>query len=187
MAIINKSQTDKQNKDYWRTSPELISDALKLLKIRRFSVDVCAKDRDTSINFSSAYIDENINALSPAVNWYEHHIVKNKFLYSRSLPMFCNPPFSQKWQFFSKAIEQSRNYNLSILMVLPYTHATKQWHRNIHGKDCIIYVPDGRYQYLLPDGTKPTKNRCNFETCLILIVPFKCGNVIVDYKRGLNG
>ena len=187
MAIINKSQTDKQNKDYWRTSPELINDAQMLLKIRWFSVDVCAKDRDTSIGLSTAYIDENINALSPLVDWNKHCLVKSEEYHCKYLPMFCNPPFSEKWQFFSKAIEQSRRHHLSILMVFPYTHATKQWHRNIHGKDCIIYVPDGRYQYLLPDGTKPTKNRCNFETCLILIVPFKCGNVIVDYKRGLNG
>lgn len=186
MAIINKSQTEKQNKDYWRTSLELINDAKNLLKIKWFSVDVCAKDRDTSIWLSTAYIDENINALSPKVNWNKHYIIKSESFHSRDLPMFCNPPFSQKWQFFSKAIEQSQQYHLSILMVLPYTPATKQWHQNVHGQNCIIYIPDGRYQYLLPDGTKPV-NSCNFETCLILIVPFKCGNVIVNYKRGLNG
>lgn len=185
MAITHKSQTEKQSRDYWRTGPELVYDAQKLLKIRWVSIDVCAKDRNTSIWLSTAYIDENIDALSPTVNWYEHHIVKNKFLYRRDLPMFCNPPFSKKCQFFSEAIEQSQCYHQCILMVLPYPPSTKQWHENVHGQDCIIYVPDGRYQYLLLDGTKPI-NSCNFETCLISIVPFKCGNVMVNYKRGLN-
>lgn len=185
MAIINKSKTEKQNKDYWRSPPNLIGDALMLLKIRCFSVDVCAKDRDTSIELSTAYIDENIDALSPSVDWNKHNIVKNEAFHCKYLPMFCNPPFSQKWKFFNKAIEQTKKFNQSILMVFPYTPVSKQWHENIHSQDCIIYVPDGRYQYLLPDGIKP-ENSCNFETCLILVVPFKCGNVIVNYKRSLK-
>lgn len=175
MAIINKSQTDKQNKDYWRTSPELINDALNLLGVKGFDTDVCCSIESVKINIAFAYISETQNALNH--EW---------FTLQDGSPSFCNPPFSQKWKFFNKAIEQSKKWGKQVLMVLPYTPATKQWHQNVHGKDCIIYVPDGRYQYLLPDGTKPTKNRCNFETCLILIVPFKCGNVIVNYKRGLN-
>lgn len=33
-----------------------------------------------------------------------------------------------------------------------------------------------------PNGKKHNGG-CSFETCLILIVPFKCGNVIVPYDR----
>jgi len=176
MAITNKSSTPKETKDYWRTSPDLVDDALKLLGIPLFDTDVCAFDPESKIDKSLYLISEKINALSDGVEWFE--VSENEY------PSFCNPPFTQKWKFFKKAIEQVKTHNQNVLMVLPYTPCTKEWADNVHSTNCIIYVPDGRYQYLLPDGSKP-KSSCNFETCLILIVPFKCGNVTINYKRGL--
>ncbi|MFQ0991367.1 DNA N-6-adenine-methyltransferase [Gilliamella apicola] len=184
MVNLNQSNTPKSEKDYWRTPNNLINDAIGLLNTWQFSVDVCAKDADTSIGLATAYIDENIDALSPLVEWDENYIVKNERYNCKHLPMFCNPPFSKKWEFFQKAIEQSKSSGHNILMVMPYTPATRAWHENVINQDCIIYVPDGRYQFLLPNGER-SQNSCSFETCLILIVPFKCGNVIVNYKRGL--
>lgn len=173
MSNINKSNTPKPEKDYWRTSPELINDAKKLINTRSFNTDVCVTGADVSIKNCLSFITEKTDALK-ASSWFLGY----------GNTSFCNPPFSAKFQFFQKAIEQVKNHGKQVLMTLPYTPCTKEWHDNVHGTDCIIYVPDGRYQYLLPDGSKP-KNSCNFETCLILIVPFKCGNVIVNYKRGL--
>lgn len=173
MAITNKSNTTPDTKDYWRTSPELINDALKLLGVNCFDTDVCCSSESVRINKAFAYISETDNSLSS--DW---------FTLDSGAPSFCNPPFSKKFQFFQKAVEQVKRHGKQVLMVLPYTPCTKEWHDNVHGTDCIIYVPDGRYQYLLPDGTKP-KNGCNFETCFVLIVPFKCGNVTVNFKRGL--
>ena len=183
MVNLNQSNTPKSEKDYWRTPKNLINDAKMLLNTRWFSVDVCAKDASISIGSSTAYINENIDALSPLVDWDKNSLIKKKHYHCKHLPMFCNPPFSKKWEFFQKAIAQSKTSRHSILMVMPYTPTTKSWHENVHGQNCIIYVPDGRYQYLLPNGERAT-NSCSFETCLILIVPFKCGNVIVNYKRG---
>ena len=183
MVSLNQSNTPKSEKDYWRTPGNLIRDAQLLLNTWRFSVDVCAKDADTAISIATAYIDENIDALSPSVEWDEHNFVKNERCHCKHLPMFCNPPFSKKWEFFQKAIKQSKSSLHKILMVMPYTPATRAWHENVLNQDCVIYVPDGRYQFLLPNG-KRSPNSCSFETCLILIVPFKCGNVIVNYQRG---
>ena len=180
MAILNKSQTEKQNKDYWRTSELLINDALKLLNIKSFGTDVCCRFEPAIndiniIKHAETYIDEEEDSLD-AYSWFRS-----------SYPIaFCNPPFSRKWEFFQKAVEQVNKWSQQVLMVLPHTPATKAWSDNVHGQNCIIYVPDGRYQYLLPSGEKSVNN-CNFDTCLILIVPFKCGNVIVNYKRGLSG
>lgn len=184
MVNLNQSNTPKSERDYWRTSKKLIGDAQMLLNVPQFSVDVCAKDVDTSIGLATAYIDENIDALSPLVEWDKNNIVRNERYHCKHLPMFCNPPFSKKWEFFQRAIEQSKSSGHEILMVLPYTPATRAWHENVINQDCIIYVPDGRYQFLLPNGER-SQNSCSFETCLILIVPFKCGNVIVNYERGL--
>lgn len=177
MANINKSNTPMFEKDYWRTSPELVDDALNLLGIKGFDTDVCCSNELIKIDKAETCITESDDALNSNL-WFLHGRVGNT--------SFCNPPFTLKWQFFQKAVEQSKKWGKQVLMVLPYTPTTKQWHDNVHDKDCIIFVPDGRYQYLLPDGSKP-KNSCNFETCLILIVPFKCGNVTVNYKRGLDG
>lgn len=185
MSNINKSNTPKPEKDYWRTSPELVNDALKLLNIDMFDTDVCCTNELVSIAQCQAYITENTDALKEDITWHLDCFIKRPPKYSNSLlPLFCNPPFSLKYQFFQKAVEQVKRHGKQVLMVLPYTPCTKQWHDNVHSTDCIIYVPDGRYQFLLPDGSNP-KSSCNFETCLVLIVPFKCGNVIVNYKRGL--
>lgn len=177
MAITNQTKTEKTQKDYWRTPPELINDALKLLNIQRFDTDVCCANENVKINMASKYIDEQSNALNSEL-WFLDN--------QTGATSFCNPPFSQKWNFFEKAVEQSKKWGKQVLVVMPYTPTTKQWHYNVHDKDCIIYVPDGRYNYLLPDGSKPIKKGCNFETCLILVVPFKCGNIIINYKRGSN-
>lgn len=176
MAVTNKSNTPKSTKDYWRSSPELVNDALRLLGIETFDLDVCALNHKVRINPSRGFISEDYDSLKEHVRWFSTT--------GFGSTSFCNPPFSRKWEFFRKAIEQSKQLKGNVLMVLPYTPCTKEWADNVHGTDCIIYVPDGRYQYLLPDGSKP-KSSCNFETCLILIVPFNCGNVTVNYKRGL--
>ncbi|WP_392562531.1 DNA N-6-adenine-methyltransferase [Orbus sturtevantii] len=173
MAITNKSNTSKETKDFWRTSPELVNDALKLLNIYMFDVDICCTSYNEKISKALKFISEKDDALELTDCWFD-----------RGSYSFINPPFSKKWIFFNAAVEVVNKTKKNILMVMPYTPCTKEWHENVHSTNCIIYVPDGRYQYLLPDGTKP-KNSCNFETCLVLIVPFKCGNVIVNYKRGL--
>jgi len=177
MAITNKSSTPSETKDYWRTSPELVDDALRLLGVCYFDTDVCCSSSSAQISKSFWCITEKENALSN-IDWFSK---LNASSYCTT--SFCNPPFSRKWMFFQKAVEQSKNWGKQVLMILPYTPCTKEWADNVHSTNCIIYVPDGRYQYLLPDGSKP-KSSCNFETCLILIVPFKCGNVTVNYKRG---
>ncbi|MFQ0995718.1 DNA N-6-adenine-methyltransferase [Gilliamella sp. BG2] len=182
MAILNKSQTEKQNKDYWRTSELLINDALTLLNIKGFDIDVCCSSEDVQIEKSDWCLTEDYDALSD-IDWFSDSYSNSSF--PPFTTSFCNPPFSRKWEFFQKAIEQVNKFSKQVLMVLPYTPATRAWSDNVHGQNCIIYVPDGRYQYLLPSGEKSINN-CNFDTCLILIVPFKCGNVIVNYKRGLS-
>lgn len=125
MDNLNQSNTQKAEKDYWRTPNNLINDALGLLNTWRFGVDVCAKDADTSIALATTYIDESIDALSPLVELDENYIVKNERYHCQHLPMFCNPPFSKKWEFFQKAIEQYKSSGHKILMVLPYTPATR--------------------------------------------------------------
>lgn len=175
MTITNKSKTDKNLKDLWRTPPDLINDALTLLNIPGFDTDVCCSDERTMIEKAETWISEREDALNTNL-W---------FLSGPSYTSFCNPPISKKWIFFQKAVEQVNKWRKQVLMVMPYTPYTKEWHANVHSTNCIIYVPDGRYQFLLPDGSKP-KNNCSFETCLILIVPFLCGNVVINYQRGLK-
>ncbi|MWN90982.1 hypothetical protein GQ597_09735 [Gilliamella sp. Pra-s65] len=63
MAILNKSQTEKQNKDYWRTSELLINDALTLLNIKSFDTDVCCSSEDVQIQKSNCCLTEDYDAL----------------------------------------------------------------------------------------------------------------------------
>ena len=98
MAILNKSQTEKQSKDYWRTSPELINDALGLLGVTSFDTDVCCSAESVKINKSFAYISEAQNALNN--EW---------FTLQNSTPSFCNPPFSQNGNFLRKRSSNLKN------------------------------------------------------------------------------
>lgn len=173
MAITNKSNTEASGKDYWRTSPEIINDAMVLINTGSFNTDVCVSGEDVKIKKCLSFITEKQDALR-SDNWF--------LGYGKT--SFCNPPFTRKWEFFQKAVEQVNKWGLQVLMVMPYNPITQAWKENVSKANCIVYRPDGRYQFLLPDGTRP-KNSCNFETCLILIVPFKLGCVTVDYKRGL--
>ena len=93
MAILNKSQTDKQSKDYWRTPQELIDDALNLIGTRGFDIDVCCSDKHVQIPKSCRCLLENQDSLGD-VDWFsENYSDCSGPIFTTS---FCNPPLFQK-------------------------------------------------------------------------------------------
>ena len=168
-----KSETKQSEKDYWRTPQNLLEDALRLLDIYQFDKDCCAKSSAEKIGYASDFISESHDALQCA-NWFNYDSLN---------PSFCNPPFSRKWEFVKKAKEQVSRYVKSVLFVLPYAPCTKAWREHVDGSNCIVYVPDGRYQFLKPDGTKA--GNCSFAVALVLFVPFFTnGAIYINYKIG---
>lgn len=166
-----KSKTEMAEKDYWRTPDNLKVDGLMLIGADNFGMDACAKDVGVAVCMN--FISESENALT--TEWD-----RGCFKY----PIFCNPPFSLKWEFFHRAVQQVNKHKRPVLFVMPYEPASVTWRNVVDKTNCLVYEPDGRYNYLLPDGSK-TKNGCNFPTALIHIVPHYTGGAsYIKYERG---
>lgn len=173
------SSTDSLEKDYWRTPENLLSDIKNLLNIKQFSIDVCCSNDEVAIVDSLYCLTESDDSLT-IDNWVEFLGPK---VVGINDPFFCNPPFSKKYSFFEKAVEQVKLNRIACAFVMPYEPVSKIWRKIVNPTDCLVYVPDGRYNYLRPDGSK-NKHGCNFPTCFVYIAPFAMnGAVTIDYVK----
>ena len=97
---------------------------------------------------------------------------------------FCNPPFDLKGPFIRHAKWQQVN-GRSGMMLLPYERQTDWWRRGV-GKGCIIYEPDGRYNFLERDG-ETKKSGVNFGSALVCFPAMHIGDSItVPFNRGIG-
>lgn len=173
------SSTSSLEKDYWRTPENLTSDIKNLLNINQFSIDVCCANDEIAIADSLHCLTEFDDSLA-IDNWIEFLGLKTIDVKD---PFFCNPPFSKKYLFFQKAVEQVKLTRIPCAFVMPYEPVSQLWREKVSPQDCLVYVPDGRYHYLRPDGSK-NKHGCNFPTCFIYILPFSThGAVTIDYVK----
>ena len=192
MAILVKSNTDPKDSNFWATSWEAFSDA-EILYGRQFDIDVCAEplttkcdkyygnpmlydqlldyrtSRDTRISMMGKTCLA-LDSLNPRVHWLQH--------------WWCNPPFDFKEDFILKARTQ-QECGRSGMMLLPYEPLT-QWWRKLLARDCIIYEPDGRYNFYERDG-KTKKTGANFGSVLVAFPSMILGeSVRYPFKRGLT-
>lgn len=178
---VVESSTEKVDKDFWRTPSLFINDIKHLLNVSKFSVDACCANESIAIADSLSCITESQDSLSVS-NWLEFSDGK----FDSRNPLFCNPPFSKKYVFFKKAVEQVKLTGVPCVFILPYEPVSKSWVENINDVNCLVYIPDSRYHYLKPDGKK-TKNGCNFPSCFVYIVPFNTnGAITINYKKGVS-
>lgn len=88
--------------------------------------------------------------------------------------IWCNPPYSKDLQpqFIKKAYESSKEYNNTIVLLIPFRPDTKVWHEYIYGK-ADIYIFNGRPKFYADKSpTYPSalvvfsdKNKKNVYTC----------------------
>lgn len=167
------SKTKEDAKDYWRTAPNAIYDAARLLGIKHFSIDAAAKDCDVAV--CHYYISESEDAIS-VPNWFSYAPIS----LSPFPVAWCNPPFSLKSKFLEKAFEQSQ-FGF-VMMMLPFSPATKWWRDLITGKATAVFVPNGRYGFLNPD-TGEYSPGAKFPTCFVLFSPLKTTTAWVEFER----
>lgn len=192
MAILVKSGTAEADKNFWGTDPHCFDDALALYG-RPFEIDVCAEPQTAkcdryyaSADLYDAVLDYRtsaqtlelmkasgrtcvaLNAL--AVEWPEH--------------WWCNPPFDQKHTFIAKARREQTSGRPG-MMLLPYEPLTGWWQQMI-SSGCIIYEPDGRYQFYERDGMT-RKSGANFGSALVAFpTQLITESPRIRFKRGVG-
>lgn len=174
MAILNRSITAEDAKNRWATQWGCFLDAQHLYG-RKFAVDVAAEPETAKVKRFFA-----------SVEWFESRRLSafgigggdgfglqrgQKILGFDSLrhkwpaDWWCNPPFSHKWEFVKHARRQQAAGRPG-MMLLPYSPVSTSWRREL-GSDVIIYEPDGRYNFLEPDGVTG-QSGANFESVFVL-------------------
>ncbi|MGL4756324.1 MAG: DNA N-6-adenine-methyltransferase [Aeromonadaceae bacterium] len=173
MAILVKTKTPEQDKDFWATSWKAFRDA-EWLYGRSFKLDVAAEAKTAKCK--RYYVrpgDEDIEAAGMDAltsEWGDD--------------WWCNPPFTEKAAFICAARNAQADGH-SGMMLLPYEPLAKWW-RELLADEVIIYEPDGRYQFLERDG-ETMKQGANFGSALVLFPAHKIGqSVRVPFKRGVS-
>jgi phage N-6-adenine-methyltransferase len=126
---------------------------------------------------AATYWDKKSNALTK--DW----LVKYEQITKSALDVFyCNPPFSMMDVFVDKISTEAKN---GVTTLLCCTHAPdRDWFQRCEREATIIYVPDGRIQFLTHDGKKFTRidkhgktvsSGANFPLCFFLFTPFNHG------------
>lgn len=192
MAILIESGTPAADKNFWATTLQCFDDATELYG-RPFAIDVCAEPQTAKCQnyYASAELYEAVldprtsartlermrssgrtcvalDALS--LDWPEH--------------WWCNPPFDQKQAFIAKARQEQANGRPG-MMLLPYEPLTGWWQQML-SFGCIIYEPDGRYQFCERDGYT-RKQGANFGSALVAFpTQLITESPRIRFKRGVG-
>lgn len=192
MAILIDSGTPASDKNFWATTPECFADGQALYG-RPFAVDVCAEpltakcqsyygnpalydlvlDYRTSADTLALMRESGRTCLALdalAVDWPEH--------------WWCNPPFDQKLEFIAQARRQQAAGRPG-MMLLPYEPLTGWWTKRL-SFGCIIYEPDGRYQFCERDGVTK-KQGANFGSALVVFPTLHIAeSPRIRFERGIG-
>lgn len=164
-----ETNTPANIKDYWQATDYAYRDACALVGVNDFDIDAAATHENT---LCFEHIDEESDALTGG--W---------FFYNIGDTVWCNPPFSKKLDFIKQAY-QERKHGL-ICMMLPYEPCTRWWRENVDGKASLVYVPDGRYNYISPETGKEVKG-VNFCSAFVVFTSLTMPTTYVQFKRGVG-
>lgn len=164
MAILVKSKTPDSDKNFWATTWECFADAEHLFG-RKFLIDVAAEPLTAKCKNFFTLADD---ALS--LDWPDR--------------WFCNPPFDLKSEFLGHA-KVMQDKGRSGMMLLPYERQTDWWRKGV-SKGCVIYEPDGRYNFMERDG-KTKKSGVNFGSAFVCFPAFQLHeSITVPFTRGIG-
>lgn len=170
-----QSTTNQKLKNLWRTSDRAYRDACHLCGVKNFGIDVAADRENKRCTY---YIDEETNALT-FPSWFNDECICVQ-------SAWCNPPFDSKEAFLEKAFEQIKTQSNKIVCVmLPYEPATQWWRKFVQDKASIVYVPDGRYNFIHPETGKMISG-VNFASCFVVFTALTMQTVYHHFERGCS-
>lgn len=192
MTILIDSATNADDKNRWGTDPGCFTDAT-FLNGRPFVIDVCAEPQTAkcdryyaSDELYDAVLDyrtsgDTLTLLSASKRTC---VALNSLIQVWDDSWWCNPPFDQKQAFITHARKQQAAGRAG-MMLLPYEPLSGWW-QSLLSTGCIIYEPDGRYQFVKRDGVT-RKTGANFGSALVAFPAQHIGESIrVRFKRGLG-
>ena len=135
MNTEHKTNTDPEIRDLWQTPKEVFE---YLNKDFNFSCDVAASAENA---LCDNYISADDNALSLDKDW--------------SRVNWCNPPFSNIDPWVSKAIEQRKKGNTTV-MLLPSDTSVKWFKKAFNSASSVVFIT-GRLAFINAD----TKRKVN--------------------------
>lgn len=168
-TLENKSKTPDDKKDFWNTDWRAVRDAEALIG-QSFSLDACAKDAKAAK--APTFISPEQNALT------------TPWLAGKGA-VFCNPPFTMKPEFLTRAKEQSQLWQRNVIVMVPYEPCTQWWRQYVSGQATAVFMPDGRYGYL-DDDTKQLVPGINFTSCFLLFTPLLMPTQYLEFQRGVG-
>lgn len=196
MAILVESSTPDESKNFWATTWLAFYDAQHLYG-RHFKTDVAAepltakcKNYFTNLDWydelhSGKDVQLKKSHLALSVERGFRLIGFDAFLCDWGEDWWLNPPFDLKVEFIRRAkFMQSRG--MPGMMLLPYEPLAGWWIDNL-ATGCIVYEPDGRYQFYERDG-ETQKGGANFGSVLVAFPTMKIGQTLrIPFKRGIGG
>ncbi|OOF25065.1 hypothetical protein BZJ19_10115 [Salinivibrio proteolyticus] len=188
MAILVKSTTAASDKNRWGTQWECFWDAQALYG-REFQLDVAAEPETAKVNrfyTSGDWIDRSRAAGAFVTNPKATIVGFDALSHDWEHDWWCNPPFDLKREFAAHAAKQARQNGFSGMMLLPYEPLTGWWLELIEGVAAAVYEPDGRYNFVEPDGVTK-KTGVNFGSVPVLFTPgYFPTTQRIRYRRGVR-
>ncbi|QBQ72174.1 dam methylase [Serratia phage Parlo] len=192
MSILLNSGTREDDKNRWGTAPDCFADATALYG-RPFAIDVCAEPLTAkceryyaSHELYDAVLDYRTSANALAVMKQSGRTCAGLDALALDWPehWWCNPPFDQKRDFIGHARRQQAAGRPG-MMLLPYEPLTGWWIKRL-AFGCIIYEPDGRYQFVERDGVTK-KQGVNFGSALVVFPTFHVAeSPRIRFARGIG-
>lgn len=194
MAILIKSQTAKEDKNFWGTTVDCFLDA-QFLNGRKFAVDVAAEPSTAKVDrfyVSTDYFDLTVGSNdsrgsgSTLLNSSQRIVGIDALNLSWENDYWCNPPFDLKLKFIKHAVKQLKS-GIGGMMLLPYEPITAWWLENVEPFATAIYEPDGRYNFVQCDGVTK-KTGVNFGSAFVLFTPHMTplSPPRIRFKRGIS-
>jgi phage N-6-adenine-methyltransferase len=149
MTAIN-SKTPVNEKDEWRTPPELFKWAYD--QWGPFDIDLAA-------NYCNGLLDQIFVLEDNAFirDWNEH-----------GFRGWLNPPYSDVKPWMQKAWDESRK-GFTTVMLVPTYNGGQYWFDLVIGRAAEIYNIEGRISFLRPDGTIAKGN--SLGSCFLVYRP----------------
>lgn len=168
MAILVKSATAAEDKNFWATTWHCFFDAERLYN-KPFQLDVAAEYRSV-MAIQDGVIRSDTVTTAKVPNFFMlpwSNALENEWVND----WWCNPPFDDKIDFVKKAVEQSQA-GKSGMMLIPCELLTDWWVEYVEPYADTIFVPNGRYPFYERDGYTQ-KSGVNFGSCFVLFTPHK--------------
>lgn len=149
--FVSKSDTETSEKDLWQT-PQALFDSLN--KEFEFGVDVCASDEN---HLCTCYLTQEHSALTH--EWTEPYYYENVREINSA---FINPPYSQTKEFLTRASEQAKKHNITVVALVNANTDTKWFSEAVKTANEVRLIT-GRVGFVKPNGAKAngnTKGQC---------------------------